>query len=98
MVGLAHLAAGNGERERALQILGTTGPGRMPATIGLGRRLAADLGGTEEVAELRRVLERQGLLYASADAALAREWRRARSGAARLPCRTSPVLACPTSP
>lgn len=94
MVGLAHLAAARGDREHALHLLGTTGPGRMPATIGLGRRLAADLDGTERVTELRRALEDQGLLYASADAALAREWRRARADAARLSGReTGSVLA-----
>lgn len=81
LVGLAALAAAEGRRELALDILGTAGRGRMPASIGVGRRLAARLGGTAHVEQLRRQLEADGRLYASADELLARQWHAARARA-----------------
>lgn len=77
LVGLARLAAAEGRPDHAVELLGSAGRGRMPATIGVGRRLAADLGATDRVADRRAQLEAEGRLYASADALLAEEWRQA---------------------
>lgn len=84
LVGLAAVAAAEGRRDAAIEILGNAGRGRMPASIGVGRRLAARLDGIAEVERLRCRLEDDGLLYASADDLLAREWHAARAREAAL--------------